>query len=222
MKRTTLIGLAFTSLLILPSIGWLTQCNAQSALLVPAPSSPITVGPGSGEVVLVDLNRDGHLDMLTKHLLTQTVSVRLGDGKGQFKPLATGSMKFDYQPGAITLGDVNHDGVLDLGIASKDATKEYINILLGDGRGGFGPLAGSPVTTSSAIEFYKPVIRFVDVNEDGKIDVVTANGRRNSIEILFGDGRGSFSAGPTIKMETDHNRSLWTWVMSMVTVISTW
>lgn len=206
MKRIVLIKLAFPILVVFFSIGGATQSHSQGPLFAPAPGSPVAVGPGSGEIVLADLNRDGHLDMLTKHLLTQIVVVRLGDGKGHFAPVAEGPMSFAYRPGTITLGDVNNDSILDLGVASKDDNREYVNIFLGNGRGGFSPVSGSPCATSASSETYKPILRFVDVNEDGKMDIVTANGRRNSIEILFGDGRGGFSVGPVVRLESGQYR----------------
>jgi hypothetical protein len=144
--------------------------------------------------------------MLTKHLLSQNVAVRLGDGKGHFVPVAEGPMSFGYQPGAITLGDVNNDSILDLGVASKDGDRESVHIFLGNGRGGFNQVSASPFTVSASIETYKPILHFVDVNEDGKLDIVTANGRRNSIEILFGEGRGGFSTGPILKLESGQDR----------------
>ena len=202
MKRNTLAGLAFPVLIVFFSVSWAIQCHAQGPLFVPAPGSPVTVGKGSGEIVLADFNRDGHLDMLTKHLLTQNVVVRFGDGKGHFAPVADSPMSFSYQPGAITLGDVNNDSILDLGIANKEGAKEYVRIFLGNGKGGFNPASGSPFTTSAAIETYKPILRFADVNEDGKMDLITANGRRNSIEVFFGDGKGAFAAGPIVKLES--------------------
>lgn len=206
MKRDMLIKVAFPALLVFFSIGWITQCHAQGPLFVPAPSSPVTVGQGSGEIVLADLNRDGHLDMITKHLLPQSVVIRLGDGKGHFAPLADSPMSFAYQPGTITLGDVNNDGILDMGVASKDKEKEYVRIFMGNGKGMFSLTSGSPLIVSTATETYKPSLRFGDINEDGKVDIVMANGRRNSIEILFGDGRGGFSIGPVVRLEPGQNR----------------
>lgn len=45
----------------------------------------------------------------------------------------------------------------------------------------------------------------MDVNEDGKLDIVKANGRRNTIEILLGNGRGGFSPGPIVRLEPGQN-----------------
>lgn len=166
----------------------------------------VVVGPGSGQVVLADINRDGHLDMVTRHLLHRSLAVLLGDGKSGFSPVAGSPMRLDYQPGTMAYGDVNNDRIVDLGITSRDSDREHVNILLGNGRGGFSPASGSPFTASPSIETYKPNLHFVDINEDGKLDILTANGRRNTIEALFGDGRGGFSPGPTLKLESGRDR----------------
>jgi len=173
---------------------------AQAPLFYPA--SPVAVGQGSGEVFLVDLNRDGHLDLITKHLVQRKLTVFSGDGKGHFVPAAEGSMDFDVMPGAVALGDVNNDGVFDLGVSSKVGTNERVHIFLGNRAGGFNPAFGRalPVGASTEGRDYKPVLRFADLNEDGKLDLISANERRNSIEIFLGDGQGGFSAGPIVQL----------------------
>jgi hypothetical protein len=195
MKKQLLATLTVFVLILLPAH------RAHGQLF--APGSPLTVGEGSGEIVLADLNRDGHLDLLTKHLLSRIVEVRLGDGKGF--SIARHSVVFDYQPGAIAVGDVNGDRVPDLIVARKDDRREYVHVFLGDGSGRFTEVATSPTNVSAAIKTYKPVIFVVDINEDGSPDVVTAIGRRNTIEILYGDNKGHLSLGPALKMEAGHD-----------------
>jgi len=177
-----------------------TQVFAQDAPFVRGPGSPVKVGPGSGGLILVDVNRDGHLDLITQHLLYRNVAVQLGDGKGRFAPAGKSPMNLDYEPAAIAVADVNNDTILDLGIASRDSEKEYVHIYLGIEIVGFSEAAGSPLVVSASAEFYKPSLCLVDVNEDGQSDIVTANGRRNTLEIVFGDGRGGFSPGPVVKL----------------------
>lgn len=196
----------FAVLVLSFSIRWAVEPQAQGPLFAPAPGSPITVGPGSGEVLLVDLNRDGHLDLLTKHLLSQRISVRIGDGKGHFQLVSEGPMRLAYQPGAIALGDINNDSSLDLGIASRERDREYVHIFIGTGKSGFREVSGSPFATSPSFEFYKPTLHFVDINEDRRADIVTANGRRNSVEMLFGDGQGGFATRPSVTLESDRDR----------------
>ena len=113
-------------------------------------------------------------------------------------------MCLGYQPGTITFGDVNHDG-FDLGVTSRDEESEYVHVLRGNGRGSFEPIPESPFTVSASAKAYKPSLQFVDVNEDRNLDIVAANGRRNTIEILFGDGRGQFSPLSVVKLEHGYN-----------------
>src|SRR4029077_14705930 len=81
----------------------------------------------------------------------------------------------------------------------------YVHILLGNGSGRFKPASGSPFTASQSEKSYKPSLQLVDVNEDANLDIVTANGRRHTIEILFGDGRGGFSHASIVKLEPGYN-----------------
>jgi len=70
-----------------------------------------------------------------------TVSILLGDGKGNFSLAsspATGSVPF-----SVAVGDFNGDGKLDLAVANYGSNT--ISILLGDGKGNFS-LASSPAT----------------------------------------------------------------------------
>ena len=168
---------------------------------MPGPSSPVLVGRGSGRLLLADLNGDGHLDLITQHLLDSSVALLSGDGRGNFASFHGAPLRLGYQPGNIAIGDVNRDGIPDLGVASRDARSEYVHILVGNGGGRFKPVSGSPFTVSAAEQSYKPSLHLVDVNEDGNPDIVAANGRRNTIEILFGDGRGRFSLPSVVKLE---------------------
>src|SRR5262249_8822092 len=139
----------------------------------------------------------------TKHLVQRKLVVCSGDGKGHFAPAAQGSMDFDVMPGAVALGDVNNDGFLDLGVSSKAGTNESVRIFLGNRTGGFNPASGPALAVGVSAEGrdYKPVLRFADLNEDGKLDLISANGQQNSIEIFLGDGQGGFSPGPIVKVE---------------------
>jgi hypothetical protein len=177
------------------------EAHAQGPQLVPGPSSPVVVGQGSGPVLLADLNGDGHLDLLAKHLLSSSLSILSGDGRGHFTPFEGTPMRLGYQPGAIAIGDVDRDGIPDLGIATRDDKSEYVHILRGDGRGHFEPIPGPLRTAGASAKGYKPSIQLVDVNEDKNVDVVAANGRRNAVEILFGDGRGRFGAPSVVTLE---------------------
>src|SRR2546421_4037833 len=190
------------SMVVLLCISWASQTFAQSPLF--APGSPVTVARGSGPVLLTDINGDGHFDLVTKHMTNRSVSVLLGDGKGHFMLSPENSLHLDFEPAALALADVNGDKIPDLAVASKDDRNENVTIFLGS-KSGFKPTSSSPFHMRPAAKGYKPVLHFVDLNEDGKPDLISANLRRNTIETLFGDGRGAFSPGPIIKLESGTN-----------------
>jgi FG-GAP-like repeat len=195
--------LAAAVMIVAASLQWAGRLHAQAVSFVQAPGSPITVGPGSGEVALADLNGDGHLDLISKHLLQQSIGVRFGDGRGDFGRRPAELLRLSYQPGAIALGDIDNDGILDLGIASREADREFVHVLRGNGQGRFMEVSGSPVGVSASFEFYKPILYLRDLNQDRKADIVTANGRRNRIHVLLGDGQGGFANPAAVSLEPD-------------------
>lgn len=182
-------------------MGCAGQVHAQGLLFGPAPGSPVAVGPGSGQVILADVSGDGRLDMLTRHLQQQLVAVQLGDGQGRFSAAPTGPISLDYPPGDMQLGDVNHDNIPDLGVRRSD--RDSVDIFLGNGRGGFSRGPGSPFMATTAVYTRtKPSLHLLDLNEDGNLDFVTANGRQNRFATLLGDGQGRFVPGPVTSLDS--------------------
>jgi FG-GAP-like repeat len=182
-------------ILVLAALAVAIQANSQSPLFIPAPGSPAVVGKGPGQVALADLNGDGRLDLVTRHLLERQLTAQLGDGTGRFAAAPSGQIALSYAPGDIAIGDVNSDKILDLVVTSSD--RDAVDVFIGNGRGGFGLAPGSPFSASAAVEFYTRSVHLVDINEDGKLDIVTANRRRNTFATLIGNGRGGFAPGPT-------------------------
>jgi hypothetical protein len=194
MKRFPLL-----LLIIFASIGSAFPLHAQAPLFEAAPNSPVTVGVGSGDVVLADINGDQHLDMLTRHLLEKLVTIQLGDGTGHFTKAPTSPILLDYEPGGLEVGDVNNDDLLDLGVRVNN--RDHVDLFLGDGKGGFVLTAGSPFAASDIVYTYtKPSLHLLDINGDGNLDFVTTNGRWNAISTLLGDGQGGFVRGPSTRL----------------------
>src|SRR2546427_325773 len=91
-------------------------------------------------------------------------------------------------PFAVTVGDFNGDGKIDLVVANH--VSHDITILLGDGNGGFKAAAGSPV----AAGYFPAAVVVSDFNGDGKADLAVANFTNQfGVTILLGDGNGGFS-----------------------------
>jgi hypothetical protein len=104
----------------------------------------------------------------------------------------------------VGVADLNADGAPDLIV--ENAQADTIGIMLGNGAGGFGAASSIPLGA-------RPVwVRVADFNDDGHPDLLVpletkATPREHNLlaehlEILFGDGHGSFTTGPLIKLPT--------------------
>ena len=184
----------------LVSLGWMIHLDAQASLF--GSGAPVLVRQGSGQLVLRDVNRDGHLDLVTTHLRTKLVGVHLGDGTGLFALAVAAAMSLPLDAGAWTLGDVDGDRIPDLVVATRDRREEYIQIFPGTVSGRLDASSGRRFPTATAIEYYKPTVLLADANGDSTLDIVTANGRRNTVEVLLGDGQGRFRKGSTVTLDS--------------------
>jgi hypothetical protein len=169
-----------------------------------ATGSPVTVAGGTGYVGLHDLNRDGHLDLVSGSRRTGNPDVRLGDGRGRFTPLVNGQ-DFGIRHAALAFGDVNGDDILDCVQATRDTTSEFLHVFLGIGDGRFRTESSTRLVANRSINLYKPHIWLLDVNEDRKTDLVTQNGRRNTVEIFIGNGRGGFAPAKVVSLDAGYN-----------------
>ena len=100
------------------------------------------------------------------------------------------------KPQAIVSADFNRDGLLDVATANKggvfaNSGNEGVSILLGTGKGSFKP-AKNIYTTHSAYG-----IIAVDLNADGKLDLVTADKDDDAVTVLLGNGAGGFTIAGT-------------------------
>lgn len=169
-------------------------------------SVSLPVGPGSADLHFVDVDGDGHLDLVSRHLLQKRIVVTRGDGGGGFATAAASSTTSEAGPGAMALGDLDGDGATDLVVATRTGGHEVVDVLLGRRDGSFRRASGSPTEVHASAQTWKPMVFLADVDEDGAIDVVTANGRRGTLEILRGDGRGGLAPSRSVALASDGGR----------------
>ena len=132
-----------------------------------------------------DFNGDGKLDLAVANNDSNTVSILLGDGTGNFT-LAS-SPATGYMPVFRGGGRFQWGRQAGLGGRQRAASTSTVSILLGDGTGNF-TLASSPATGS-----WPDSVAVGDFNGDGKLDLAVANYGSNTVSILLGDGTGNFT-----------------------------
>jgi hypothetical protein len=142
-----------------------------------------------------DFNKDGKPDVVTTNLGGSSVTILLGDGTGGFheppgSPFATGA-----SPWAVAIDDINKDGNLDLvtipyEAALKDRKQFGVSILLGNGKGGFAPMRGSPLPLEGCVGPNQ--VATGDINGDGFRDIVVSCAESNSLSLFLGSKDGTF------------------------------
>ena len=188
------MNLLILSFNLLVAAVWFSGIEARGPLFAPAPGSPFPVAAGPGRVIIGDVDNDGHLDIVLAQGQSRAVTIFLGNGSGAFASAAGRRVGIGHPPGEMALGDVNNDGMLDLGVTTHDSYE--VDILLGDGKGGFKTAPGSPFTASAGVRAHTHGFAFADVNKDRNLDIITANNEDNNIAVLLGDGRGRFTRAP--------------------------
>ncbi len=171
---------------------------------------PIETGPTiSGiymDVLPVDLNHDGNLDLIGAGWGTYgALRVWLGDGTGNWSstaPLERGSFY------GLNIGDLDKDGNFDIFAGSY---RKGVRIFMGDGRGDFSSLMtpdeylkrkvkGQSRTAAGVGEAPAPkknrsywAVLAVDLDEDGLVDIVAGSLDSDGIKAWRNRGEGRWS-----------------------------
>lgn len=170
-----------------------------------ATSFPVGRTPNS--IAVADIDGDGNVDIITGGTITPAgtfipteggISTILGSRTtpGSFDAPITSSGQFG-SANDIALADFNNDGKLDVitvgslsGVTSND-----VFVALGDGKGKFTP------STSQILGSSPQAVAVGDLNKDGRVDAVTANGGGNTVSVLLGDGSGKFSSTTSVTVD---------------------
>ena len=137
-------------------------------------------------VVLADLNRDSHPDLVEGNDFGFPNVVWMNDGRGNFaSAFAFGS---EDRTRDLAVGDLTGDGFPDIVAANfvvvpGDASKVYVN----DGYARFSDVRALPVGQADAA-----AVAVGDFNEDRRLDIVLGNLRGSPNHLYLNDGTGQF------------------------------
>ena len=161
--------------------------------------SPLSVATG-------DLNGDHKLDLVVAETDSKTVGILYGNGDGTFQPEV--QIVMPVQPLGVALADANNDGYSDLFVGTLSdgvAVNSFFGVMLNDGKGNFAAPVYAPNPTSSSLVLGR-TFAFADANADGKLDVLVSgaiNLAGTTLQLFFGNGNGTFTAGPQIWASTN-------------------
>lgn len=138
------------------------------------------------EVVLVDLDGDGSVDILLVSEDDRAKELYLNDGKGRFGD-ASDRLRADAVTNGAIAVDLDADGDRDLVFANAGADHVWIN----DGRARFTDESARRLPATADVS---QDVAAGDLDGDGDLDLVFGNEDGN--RLLLNDGKGVFSGAP--------------------------
>ncbi|MHB8719144.1 MAG: FG-GAP repeat domain-containing protein [Candidatus Dormibacteria bacterium] len=192
--------------------------NASSALTSGAPhdlsvllsngdgtfAPPVAYQAGDGlsldqQVTVVDVNHDGHADVLT--LDSDGMWLSLGNGDGTLQP----GVKFWDDPSAaqtnnisgptaFAVGDLTGSGNVDIAL---EVGGVRVDVLRNSGTGVFAPFGAYDISAKQG-GFGGGTIAAADLTGHGHLDLVAATGFGGTLAVLRNSGNGLFSMAPLL------------------------
>ena len=144
-------------------------------------------GTAPWNVVVGDVNQDGHQDLAVSSDNVGYVSILQGNGDGTFQTVTyipTGAQ----QVGSVALADFNGDGKPDL--ATTSAGNNAVYILLNASVGHSVAFGAATSNTMNSGPYY---LTIGDFDRNGHADIISANDGSNNVGVLIGKGDGTFA-----------------------------
>lgn len=147
----------------------------------------------SNQLVLADVNDDGHLDVIKACSALGVVRIHLGNGDGTFSTSASTTLTIAYGAAyALAVGDFNNDGEIDLAIGTQQVGGsggiDGVVIYAGNGTGAFTHVA------DYALGGQPRNIAVGDFDENGCKDLAVSNtSTPGPLKILYGNCNGTFN-----------------------------
>lgn len=139
-------------------------------------------GQENWSVITTDINKDGHIDIVSASKVDGNINIHYNDGTGGF----TFVKSFRSQPEnrALIAFDANSDGWPDIAAVTRIGK---LVVMLNDKSGFLLPPTEVLVTGEQAHD-----VTAADINADGKIDLLVAVVKTDAVNIYYGLGGGGF------------------------------
>jgi hypothetical protein len=166
------------------------------------PPTAYDVDEAAGPLAVGDFNNDDNADLAV--LGAGFVSVLLGNGDGTFQTPVNYTLP--ALPIGITLGDFNGDGILDIATTPNGEGCLCVSVLLGNGDGTFQ----EPAITTELPTGPGPLVagQFGASKNLDLAAVVSATLSSEAVQILLGNGDGTFSFGDSYPLQALSTESI--------------
>lgn len=141
-------------------------------------------------IVLYDVDRDHHLDVIVTCQFADNVQIFLGADDGSFRFHEKYSTGTNSGPITSRVGDFDKDGKIDFFVSHFHDS--LVSVFLGEGNGNFE----EQTTYLAPARQYGATV--ADFNNDGVLDLGTNSDQLNAISIYFGRGDGTFDKYTTL------------------------
>ncbi len=177
--------------------------DGSGSLVAPGTSFPSGPALPPNEIYLglaaARMDADADLDLVAMDGGNYGARVFPGDGAGAFAVGDYGSARPGNEAEDIAVGDVNGDGKLD--VLTANSSTRNVSVLVGDGAGNLADASAAAVFPTGA-DGRARAVDVGDLNGDGRLDVVTANGSpADSVSVLLGNAAGQFATATAIPRE---------------------
>ena len=151
----------------------------------------------AGTVGFADVNNDGFIDLLitgSTSSPSRTANLYINNGNGTFSIAATPITP--SSGGDFAFADIDNDGDLDLIVTGLNANDVgFTSLYLNDGNGNFTEVTSTPFEQVGLSS-----VAFIDVDNDGDMDVILAGKNSNNINttnLYLNNGNGVFTLDTT-------------------------
>jgi hypothetical protein len=150
-------------------------------------------GEGSfpNSVAVGDFNKDNNLDIVVVNRYSNNIGIFINLGDGTFADQKTYFIADSTEPYFAAIGDFNNDQNSDIVVVLSGVSALVIFTGYGDGTFGYG------YAYSTGFFSYPRCVAVGDFNNDGNLDIVTANYFTGDAGVFLGSGDGRFQ-GPVL------------------------